>query len=213
MQPRISVKQVVSAVIRNLDVQDAAREFNTFVEWAFEAEKKIGTFKTFINKESTLTVTNKQAALPTDLIELVDVKNSQDIYYEPQTKAFRTLNNEDLNYKYYLSNGYIQFSSISDSKIQINYIALDTDDDGYPTIEANHEDAVSHYIMYKYKARDYYNQKLPRYIYMDMKMEWSRLCAQARGNDNMPNRNQMRNISKVWNSLIPIHSAYSNRDI
>ena len=90
---------------------------------------------------------------------------------------------------------------------------LDTDDDGYPTIEANHEDAVSHYIMYKYKARDYYNQKLPRYIYMDMKMEWNRLCAQARGNDNMPNRNQMRNISKVWNSLIPIHPRYSNLDI
>ena len=213
MQPRISVKQVVAAVIRNLDVQDAAREFNTFVEWAFEAEKKIGTFKTFVNKEVTLTITNKQAALPTDLIEVIDVKNSNDIYYQPQIKSFKTSNSQDLNYKYYLSSGFIQFSIVPDSQIQISYIALETDDDGYPTIEANHEDAVSHYIMYKYKARDYYNQKLPRFIYMDMKQEWNRLCAQARGNDNMPNKNQMRNIYKIWNSLIPIHSGYSNLDI
>ena len=48
---------------------------------------------------------------------------------------------------------------------------------------------------------------------MDMKQEWSRLCAQARGNDNMPNRNQMRNISKIWNSLIPVNSKYSNQDL
>ena len=121
--------------------------------------------------------------------------------------------NNYLNYKYYLSSGFIQFSIVPDSEIQISYIALETDDDGYPTIEANHEDAVSHYIMYKYKARDYYNQKLPRFIYMDMKQEWNRLCAQARGNDNMPNKNQMRNIYKIWNSLIPIHSGYSNIDI
>ena len=39
MQPRISVKQVVQSVIRNLGVQDAASEFHNFVEWAFEAEK------------------------------------------------------------------------------------------------------------------------------------------------------------------------------
>ena len=213
MQPRISVKQVVAAVIRNLGVQDAAREFNTFVEWAFEAEKKIGTFKTFVNKETTLTITNKQAALPTDLIEVIDVKNSHDIYYQPQTKSFKTSNSQDLNYKYYLSSGFIQFSIVPDTQIQVSYIALETDDEGYPTIEANHEDAVSHYIMYKYKARDYYNQKLPRYIYMDMKQEWNRLCAQARGNDNMPNRNQMRNISKIWNSLIPIGPNYSKFDI
>lgn len=213
MQPRISVKQVVAAVIRNLGVQDAASEFNTFVEWAFEAEKKIGTFKTFVNKEVSLTIANKQAALPTDLIEVIDVKNSNDIFYEPQTKSFKSLSNSNLNYKYYLSSGFIQFSEVSDPNIQISYIALETDSEGYPTMQANHEDAVSHYIMYKYKARDYYNQKLPRYIYLDMKNEWNRLCAQARGNDNMPSRNQMRNISKIWNSLIPINSSYSNLDI
>jgi len=213
MQPRISIKQVVSSVIRNLGVQDASREFNNFIEWAFEAEKKIGSFKTFIIKEIELTIANKQAALPTDFISIIDVKNSQDICYEPQSKPFKTSNIDDANYRYYMSNGFIRFSKTNDTKIDVSYRALDTDSEGFPTIEANHEDAVSAYIMYKYKARDYYNQNLPRYIYVDLKNEWSRLCAQARGNDNMPSRNELRAISKYWNSLIPMSPEFSKYNI
>ena len=72
--PKISVKQVVSAVIRNLGIQDAAREFHTFIEWAFEAEKKIGSYKTFVKKEVTLNVSNKQAVLPHDYLGFIDLK-------------------------------------------------------------------------------------------------------------------------------------------
>ena len=213
MQPRISVKQVVSAVIRNLGIQDAAREFHNFVEWAFEAEKKIGSFKTFVIKEASLTISNKQATLPTDFISIIDVKNSNDICYEPQSKPFKTLNSSDANYKYYMANGFIRFSETIDTSIMISYKALDVDSEGFPTIEANHEDAVSAYIMYKYKARDYFNQNLPRYIYVDLKNEWRRLCAQARGHDNMPSRNELRAISKYWNSIIPISPEFTKYDL
>ena len=54
------------------------------------------------------------------------------------------------------------------------------------------EDAVSAYLMWKYKARDYYNGKLPRGIYIDMERNWARLCAQCRGNDNMPTPIEMK---------------------
>jgi len=203
-QSKISVKQVVSAVIRNLGIQDAAKEFHTFVEWAFEAEKKIGSYCTFLQKEETLNVANKKAALPSDFLELVDIKNSVNIHYTPATKSFpEKLTNYTSSYKYYVKTGYIHTTG-EDSQIDVVYMALETDVEGYPTILANHEDAIASYIMYKYKARDYYNQKLPRYIYVDLKREWNRLCAQARGNDNMPTKNQWRQISKYWNSLVPV---------
>jgi len=206
-QAKISVKQVVSAVIRNLGVQDAAKEFHTFVEWAFEAEKKIGSYCTFKLIEDTLNVSNKKAALPSDFLELVDIKNSADIHFTPATKSFQTkLANYSDSYKYYVRDGYIHTTG-EDLQIDIVYQALETDVEGYPTISANHEDAIAAYIMYKYKARDYYNQKLPRYIYVDLKREWSRLCGQARGNDNMPTKNQWRQISKYWNSLLPVEPS------
>ncbi len=204
MQPRISVKQVVQSVIRNLGVQNAASEFNNFVEWAFEAEKKIGSLKTFVVKEASLTINNKQAALPADFIELIDIKNANNRYYEMEQRPFKETNTQGIGHNtYYMSNGFVRFPEVSDTSIDISYTAIDTDAEGFPTIEANHEDAVSAYLMYKYKAKDYYNQKLPKYIYDDLKRDWFRLCAQARGNDNMPNRSEMRAISKYWNSLVP----------
>ena len=37
---RVSIKSVIASVIRNLDISDASKMSYSFVEWAFEAEKK-----------------------------------------------------------------------------------------------------------------------------------------------------------------------------
>jgi len=183
-QPRISVKQIVSAVIRNLGIQDAAANFHHFVEWAFEAEKKIGSYTTFDKKILSLSVVDKRALLPDDLLNIIEIPGWD-------------------NVNFYISGGYVH-ADVADGKYDIHYDAISTDNDGYPTINSNHEDAIASYIMYKYKAKDYYNQKLPRYVYQDLKKEWSYQCAQARGKDNMPTKQQWRAISKYWNTLKPI---------
>ena len=41
---RVIVKRVSGNVIRNLDVTDAPRNMHDFIEWAFEAERKIGSY-------------------------------------------------------------------------------------------------------------------------------------------------------------------------
>jgi len=182
-QLRISVKQVVSSVIRNLGIQDAAMRFHDFVEWAFEAERKIGSYVTFDKKIAKLAFKDKRALLPDDFINMIQVKGLDGV-------------------NTYSSGGYIN-ADISDKELDLEYEAISVDDEGYPTIASSHEDAVSHYLMYKYKAKDYYNGKIPRYIYKDMKNEWGRLCGQARGNDNMPTKQQWNSISKYWNTLTP----------
>lgn len=206
---RVSVKRVVGNVIRNLDITDASRMFYTFVEWAFEAERKIGSYKTFVRKFATLNVTNKQAALPSDYLSIIDVKNNSGTdsssYFEPNSATFPE--NTTRERRYYLTDSTINLSTSNASSIDISYYAVDTDDEGFPTIAENHEDAVSSYLMWKYKARDYYNGKIPRYIYIDMQQNWTRLCAQARGNDNMPSPNEMKKAAKIWNTLIPIKSS------
>ena len=107
---------------------------------------------------------------------------------------------------FYFTEDTLNVSTNDIGSVTIVYYAVDTDDEGYPTIAANHEDAVSAYLMYKYKARDYWNGKLQRYIYVDLERNWSRLCAQARGNDNMPSPSEMKKAAQIWNTLIPIKS-------
>lgn len=186
--PKISVKQVVAAVIRNLGIQDAAKEFHNFVEWAFEAEKKIGSYITFDKKIAKLTVNSKKVLLPEDFINMIEVLSDTGDYDKANS---------------YSSGGYLNIDVSDGTIINIHYEAISTDDEGYPTISAAHEDAIASYIMYKYKGREYYNQKLPRYVYQDLKNEWSYQCAQARGKDNMPTKQQWRSIGKYWNSLQP----------
>jgi hypothetical protein len=203
---RVSVKRVVANVIRNLDVTDASRMFHSFVEWAFEAERKIGSYKTFVRKFASLNVVNKQAALPSDYLSLVDVKSGSGTdstnYFSINSATFP--DNTTRERRYYLTDSTINLSTDETSTIDISYYAIDTDDEGYPTIAEHHEDAVSAYLMWKYKARDYYNGKIPRYIYIDMQDNWNRLCAQARGNDNMPSPNEMKKAAEMWNTLIPV---------
>ena len=204
---RVSVKRVVANVIRNMEIPDASKNFNAFAEWAFEAEKKIGSYKTFVKKTETLTVSNKQASLPDDFLSIIDAKkggsNNND-YLEQSSATFPA--DVDKQNMFYFTENTINLSTSDISSITISYYAVDTDDEGYPTIAANHEDAVSAYLMYKYKSRDYWNGKLPRHIYMDLYQNWSRLCGQAKGNDKMPSPTEMKKAAQIWNNLIPIRS-------
>ena len=206
---RVSVKRVVANVIRNMDIPDASRNFSNFVEQAFEAERKIGSYKTFVKKTETLTVANKQAALPDDFLSLIDIKKSGDPtsanYLEQSSATFPA--DVDKTHTFYFTENTINLSTGDISSIDISYYAVDTDEEGYPTIADNHEDAVSAYLMYKYKARDYWNGKLQRHIYMDLYQNWSRLCGQARGNDNMPTPIEMKKAAQIWNTLVPIRSS------
>jgi hypothetical protein len=185
---RVSVKRVVANVIRNLEINDASKNFYSFVEWAFEAERKIGSYKTFVKKTATINIVNKQASLPNDFLSLIDIKktgDSTESTYLSQTSATFPSSVTKQN-TFYLTEDTVNVSTNDISSLDIAYYAIDTDDEGFPTVAANHEDAVSAYLMFKYKARDYYNGKLARAIYVDMQSNWQRLCAQCRGNDNMP---------------------------
>jgi|TARA_R100000084_G_C4654329_1_gene151835 hypothetical protein len=205
---RVSVKRVVATVMRNMDISDASKNFYNFVEWAFEAERKIGSYKTFVKKTATLSIANKQASLPNDFLSLIDVKKSGDAssstYFSQSSATFPA--DTDRQNSFYLTEDTINVSTNDVSSLDVAYYAIDTDEEGFPTIADNHEDAVSAYIMWKYKARDYYNGKLARAIYVDMERNWSRLCAQARGNDNMPTPIEMKKAAAIWNTLVPVKS-------
>jgi hypothetical protein len=195
---QISVKRIIGNVARNLGLNNPSENIEAFIEWAFEAEEKIGSFSTFTDKEFALSVTDNKALLPTDLITLIDVKGNT--LMEPTQKTFKS---DSLGDKYWIVGSYIHFTSVSSGTVDIAYKALDTDEEGFPTIKQGHEDAVAQYIMWRYKSIEYYNGKIARYIVQDLEKRWYWLCAQARGKDNLPSESEMRNIAKYWNTLIP----------
>ncbi len=197
---QISVKRIISNVARNLGLNNPSEHLESFIEWAFEAEQKIGSFNTFDDKELVLTVTANKALLPNDLIKLIDVKGSNNNLMQPTQKTFKGDASGD---KYWIVGSYIHFVSISSGSATIAYKGLNTDEDGFPTIKQGHEDAVSQYIMWRYKSIEYYDGKIARYIVQDLEKRWYWLCGQARGNDNLPSEAEMKNVATYWNNLLP----------
>jgi len=90
------------------------------------------------------------------------------------------------NLVFTLKNRYIYVNGKDISEIGISYQGVAVDKEGFPLIAKSHELAVSQYIMWKCKSIDYYSGKLPHHVYKELESRWYYLCAQARGNDEMP---------------------------
>ena len=57
----VQIDRVFTTVARNLGLKDFSRYTNNFIEWAYEAEKLIGSRDTFIQKEATYDTSGAKA--------------------------------------------------------------------------------------------------------------------------------------------------------
>ena len=102
-------------------------------------------------------------------------------------------------------NGFIYVNSLKDgTKIGISYQGLETDEDGWPLISKTHEDAVTHYIMWRHKSIEFYKGKIPHVIFKELEQRWYWLCGQARGDDEMPDQKELEYLGNMWNQLLPL---------
>lgn len=105
-----------------------------------------------------------------------------------------------------IDNGCINFNVLDDTRIGISYMGVELDEDGWPLISEIHEDAVTHYIMYMYKSIEFYNDKLSVGVFDRLERRWFDLCGQARGDDELPNAEEMKYLSNMWMQLVPLPS-------
>jgi len=71
----INIDRVFTTVARNLGISDYSSRINNWIEWAYEAEKLIGSISTFVQKEA---VYNAEGAKSTGTITFTDVPVSGD---------------------------------------------------------------------------------------------------------------------------------------
>lgn len=105
---------------------------------------------------------------------------------------------------YKIENGCVWFNTYDDDRIGVSYMGVALDDEGWPLIDEVHERAVTAYLMYMYKGREFYAGKLQNYVFQELKVNWLRLCSQSRGDDELPDRMEMQYLSNMWNQLLPL---------
>jgi len=105
-----------------------------------------------------------------------------------------------------IDNGCINFNALDDTKIGISYMGIDLDEDGWPLISETHEDAVTAYIMFMHLSVSFYQGKIAQYVHQTAANRWFDLCGQARGDDELPNAEEMKYLGNLWMQLMPLPS-------
>jgi len=159
---------------------------------------------------------NQQLRLPDNMVKLLGVrvgssdtqKKHVELRRTSATHRGRVGNNSDNTqqkaFRYYVSGNRLNITHDDLEEITIVYLAYPTDLRGWPMIKDGHETAVAQYIMWQEKLIEYYNAKVPQYIIKDLEKRWYFLCSKSRGDDEMPTSEEMKQIGRMWNTLIPL---------
>ena len=163
--------------------------------------------------------TNQQLTLPEDNLKLLAVRVGKDDSSYENSELRKTSavhrervgwNNDDSqqrSFRYYVDGNRLNIQHDDFDEITIVYLAFPVDLRGWPMIKEGHETAVAQYIMWQMKLIEFYNGRIPQYITKELEKRWYYLCGQARGNDSMPTSEELNQIGKMWNTLIPLKNT------
>lgn len=108
--------------------------------------------------------------------------------------------------KYSLDNGFAHFNAIEEGKVGIAYWGIRTDEEGWPMIYEGHVDAITQYLMWQWDLANFRDGKVSGQYMQSVERRWYVLCAQARGDDEMPDTQEMLYLANQWCQLLPLPS-------
>ena len=210
-----SIKTLIAKVYRDLNLHEEDR-WASMIEWSAEALALIGAHQQYEPKTVNIEVDGYKAALPCDFYTLQGITfNGVPILHA--TGSFDATsdcddciaNKTSSQYVYTINDNYI-FTNF-DGIICISYMAIPTDEDGFPLIpdHASYFEACFRYIVLKLYYVDFITGKLAPGTYQALDRDWGHYCMQARGKGNMLNADKMESLKNSWLKLIPQINEHS----
>jgi len=237
---KISIKSCVTEAV---DVTDPTilNIMPTLMRWGVRADQKIGSYSNYITKIGILTVSNCKADIPCDAVLIkhillgdygcdCDLFNSNNLLVN--TDEF-DISQGDLVYThaYYWSDLYgvcisdIPWSIEGDcikldtnydgTDITVQYLAYETDDEGYPVVNESHRDAIKYYIMTQLDEREEWALKrkgqLNNAFFSSAERiirKYKKAVRYARAQDGEPSETQKWEIAELINNPLTGYGNY-----
>ena len=200
----ISLKEIINRVhLLGGDIVDDVTE-DDVITYTIELIGVVGIPQLFENKVETLEIKKYRAQLPCDFVEEQAVKCCNNKAFNASTDMFKVQDSKTFVPTYKIQGDYI-VSSIEKGYIQLAYIAIKTDSDGYPMIVNDQAfiRALVSYIIYKRVFTNYINGRLPNENIMErIEREYEANIAIAEQKLRMPTVDEFNNISRMMNSFI-----------
>jgi len=218
-----SIKVGLRKIMSDLGyTQSTAAEFpwQDSIEWIGEALGQIGAYTQYNAKEVDLVIKDYKAKLPCDFIHLKRIVNAD--YNSPQgiydnrnnnllgnntdsttQRGERLLGNSDTDFDYNIVLDNI-ISTVKDGNLKIQYLAMPTDEEGFPLIPDN--ESYKEAFFWKVARQIAIRGKLPNerltVDYCDQQWNW--YCGQARAEANAFTHAEMDWIALDNQTMVPL---------
>lgn len=206
---RISIKQIMDDILDHPMMQDLS--FERAIAYAVEFIKIVGMPTAFEHKVESKKVENYSILIPEDCYQILAIrkKGGEEVILNTSTSVFGSSKSNSASPSYVIRGNVIQ-TSFEEGELEISYLALPVDSEGYPTIPeiASYIRALELYIKKKWFTILFDLGKLNGSIYNNIKQEYAFAVGQAQSELIKPSLDEMEAFTNMWNSLLPRQSAH-----
>ena len=196
----LSIKKILDSCLRHPLMQDLSLE--TAVDYTIDFMRIVGMPRMFTEKVVRITIDKYRALLPCDYYQTIQVRIPGGHALVYSTDSFH-MNNKG-NSSTYKIQGNIIYTSIESGELELAYLAISTDADGYPLLPDNSSftRALELYIKKQWFTILFDLGKITSAVLQNTQQEYAWAVGDCQSEFNRMSIDQMEAFSNSWRTLI-----------
>ena len=199
-EQHLSIKKILDSCLRHPLMQDLSLE--TAVDYTIDFMRIVGMPRMFTEKVEIITVKNYKALLPCDYYKTIQIRIPGGAALTYSTDSFHM--NGKGNISTYKIHGNIIYTSIESGDLELSYLAISTDDDGYPLLPDNSSftRALELYIKKQWFTILFDLGKINPAVLQNVQQEYAWAVGDCQSEFNRMSIDQMEAFSNSWRTMI-----------
>ena len=196
----INIKVILDRILRHPLMQDLSLE--TAVDYTIDFMRIVGMPRMFTEKVVRITIDKYRALLPCDYYQTIQVRIPGGHALVYSTDSFHMSNKG--NPSTYKIQGNIIYTSIESGELELAYLAISTDADGYPLLPDNSSftRALELYIKKQWFTILFDLGKITSAVLQNTQQEYAWAVGDCQSEFNRMSIDQMEAFSNSWRTMI-----------
>lgn len=196
----LSIKKILDSCLRHPLMQDLSLE--TAVDYTIDFMRIVGMPRMFTEKVVRITIDKYRALLPCDYYQTIQIRIPGGHALVYSTDSFH-MNNKG-NSSTYKIQGNIIYTSIESGELELAYLAISTDADGYPLLPDNSSftRALELYIKKQWFTILFDLGKITSAVLQNTQQEYAWAVGDCQSEFNRMSIDQMEAFSNSWRTMI-----------
>lgn len=215
----VSVGTVLDKLYRDLNINKEINFYNV-VSWCNEVLLKVGAYSQFKENKVFIELEDGKGNLPGGFYKIIDlIYNYKPLHWASNTSAINYgaencgIPNCCTEHSFYIENNCLitDIKGIN-KKVQITYLSMFVDEEGYPMIpdDVYFQEACAKYVTYMLDYQEWRKGLIPDKVLQKSEIDYLFYINSARGSANLPNVQQLENLKNIIVRMIPQQNQFTN---